>query len=142
MFSTLDWILLVLLVGISVCFFRAKRSLNRLKKALDDKADSTLFQPQFKCVVVRPTVLSCQLSRDLASKSLLIDDAPTLPLAGCNALNCQCIFTHRDDRRTGVDRRENQRAQRARFYLNKRMFKDRRRDSIRDFLIPQNKAFH
>ena len=142
MFSTLDWILLTLLVGIGVFLFRAKRSLNRLQKALDDNADSPLFQPQFKCVVVSPTALSCQLARDLASKALLIDEAPTLPLVGCNALNCHCSFTHRDDRRTGIDRRENESAQRARVYLNKRIFKDRRRDSIRDFLIPQTKAFH
>jgi hypothetical protein len=142
MFSTLDTILLVLVLCIGVFLYYAKSTLARLTKALDDNADSPLFQPQFKCVLVKPTTLSCQLARDLSTKALLVDDAPILPLEGCNALQCHCSFTHRDDRRTGVDRRANEDPQRTRVYLNKRIFKDRRRDSIRDFLLPQSRAFH
>jgi hypothetical protein len=141
MFSTLDLILLVLVLCIGVFVYYANSNLARLTKALDDNADSPLFQPQFKCVLVKPTTLSCQLARDLSTKALLVDDAPILPLEGCNALQCHCSFTHRDDRRTGVDRRANEDPQRTRVYLNKRVFKDRRRDSIRDFLLPQSRAF-
>ena len=141
MFSTLDTILVVLVLCVGVFLYYAKSTLARLTKALDDNADSPLFQPQFKCVLVKPTALSCQLARDLSTKALLVDDAPILPLEGCNALQCHCSFTHRDDRRTGVDRRANEDPQRTRVYLNKRIFKDRRRDSIRDFLLPQSRAF-
>jgi hypothetical protein len=31
--------------------------------------------------------------------------APPLPLPGCDAVRCRCVYTHFSDRRSGVDRR-------------------------------------
>jgi hypothetical protein len=141
MLSTLDWVFLLLFLAIAVFFYYSKKSLARLNNALLENADAPLFQSQFKCVVVNSTALSCQMARDLQSKALLIENAPHLPLEGCNATQCHCSFIHRNDRRTGIDRRTNEDPKRTKIYENKRIFKDRRRDSIREFLMPQTRSY-
>ncbi len=48
----------------------------------------------------------CSAIRGLQGKRFLEREAPTLPVPGCTAARCDCVYTHHDDRRTGKrDRR-------------------------------------
>ena len=48
---------------------------------------------------------ACDAAKEMTGRRFLSNAAPRLPLAGCNALECRCRFTHHKDRRTGKDRR-------------------------------------
>ena len=72
----------------------------------------------------------CDAARKLAGQNFTLDEAPALPVEGCTAAQCSCLYEglkeHREThRRTQQDRREN-----IRFDANKpdrRKVKDRRR---------------
>ena len=114
----------------------------RLKKTLQKESDETLYSPQFKCVVFNAGEGACKFAVAYQTKPLLLNNAPVLPLKGCNADNCQCVLLQHDDRRTGVDRRDLEALdKRRRSYADKRMLKDRRRDSIQEFLLPKYRSF-
>ena len=49
---------------------------------------------------------ACPAIKSLEGKRFLEREAPALPLAGCTAARCDCVYAHHDDRRTGrKDRR-------------------------------------
>ncbi|MEH6587315.1 MAG: hypothetical protein V7720_12200 [Halioglobus sp.] len=49
---------------------------------------------------------ACSAIKSLQDKRFLHTEAPTLPVSGCTASRCECVYTHHDDRRTGrKDRR-------------------------------------
>ncbi len=43
----------------------------------------------------------CSAIKRLQGKRFLEREAPHLPLPGCPAARCDCMYTHHDDRRTG-----------------------------------------
>ena len=48
----------------------------------------------------------CPAIKGLQGKRFLHREAPTLPVPGCTASRCDCVYTHHDDRRLGKrDRR-------------------------------------
>jgi hypothetical protein len=47
----------------------------------------------------------CGAVQSLAGQRFLSRKAPSLPLPGCDAIECRCRYLHYDDRRSGVDRR-------------------------------------
>ena len=135
-------LVIIALILVACCFWCASEiSLARLKKALDENADAPLFQPQFKCVVISICAHPCKKARDYQSKPILANAAPSLPLQGCNAITCKCSFLRYDDRRMGTDRRDKQDEKRTLIYANKRLLKDRRRASIKEFLLPKYRKF-
>jgi hypothetical protein len=141
--------LVIILLILVACYFWcvSEISLARLKKALDENSDATLFQSQFRCVVISPDFVACKEVRGYQSTPLLVNNAPTLPLPGCDAIKCNCTFMHYDDRRMEVARRDKQATKQELIYANrrvvkeKRMTKDRRRASIQEFLLPKYRAF-
>ena len=46
----------------------------------------------------------CEAVRAVAGKRFLSDEVPTLPLNGCDALDCRCTYRLFDDRRTEIRR--------------------------------------
>ena len=48
---------------------------------------------------------ACQEAKHLKGKRYLLEEAPALPLVGCGADTCNCIYAHYKDRRKG-DRRD------------------------------------
>ncbi len=147
MFPTLFLVIIVLILVACYFWYVSERSLARLKKALDENSDVTLFQPQFRCVVISSDFDSCKEVRKYQSTPLLVNNAPTLPLHGCDAIKCNCTFMHHDDRRMEVARRDKQDTKGELIYANrrmvkeKRMTKDRRRASIQEFLLPKYRTF-
>ena len=48
---------------------------------------------------------ACDAARVMAGRRFLATAPPKLPLPGCDARQCDCRFTHHDDRRSGKQRR-------------------------------------
>lgn len=48
---------------------------------------------------------ACAAAKALSGQRFLSNEAPRLPLAGCDAHQCRCYFSHHKDRRAQRDRR-------------------------------------
>ena len=148
MFPTLYLVAILLILVACYFWYVSERSLARLKKRLDENSNTSLYQPQFRCVVISADVDSCcKEVLKYQSRSLLLNNAPALPLLDCDAIKCNCTFLHNDDRRMGVARRDKQSTRGELIYTNerpvkeKRMAKDRRSASIRELLLPRYRMF-
>lgn len=60
---------------------------------------------RFHAVSIKFSPKACQAAREMEGRRFLSSAAPRLPLPDCDALECNCRFTHHEDRRTGRDRR-------------------------------------
>ena len=141
--ATLD---LIFLIGIllALCFWLVLRIAEiRLKKTLQKQSDESLFEPPFKCVLFNAGAGACTSAIAYQTKPILLSNAPELPLRGCDSKKCECSLFQHEDRRTGTDRRDKEllNNERKSIYADKRRLKDRRRDSIRQFLLPQYRTF-
>jgi hypothetical protein len=61
---------------------------------------------RFAAVEIRPRGNGCAAARALEGKRFLPEQAPALPLTGCTAAKCSCIFAKLTDRRTEERRLE------------------------------------
>jgi hypothetical protein len=141
--AILDLIILAIIL-LGLCFWLVSiTSEARLKKTLQKESDESLFTPQFRCVVFSAGNHACKSALAYQTKPILMSNAPDLPLLGCSAEKCACSLVQYDDRRTGKDRRDMEilDKQRRSAYANKRLLKDRRRASIREFLLPKYRTF-
>ena len=97
-------------------------------KSKAQELDRLRHSRQFWGVVIRHP--GCEAARKLTDRNFSFEEAPALPLEGCTAAQCSCLYEglkeHRSThRRTQQDRREN-----IRFNADKpdrRKLKDRRR---------------
>lgn len=130
---------LLLLGGLIFCvayYWYAMRESERRLKRLLESSEVALAKPSYRCVRIEAGSVACQHVQVLLSKPILVDDAPRLPLLGCNVAQCNCKFIRFDDRRSGEDRRNSsaEAAANAKIYADKRIRRDRRRASIQHFL--------
>lgn len=137
-------LIIVAIILLALCFWLVSFiSEIRLKKTIQKESDASLYAPRFSCVVLSAGDNACKSAHDYPTKPILINSAPKLPLRGCDAEICACSLLQYDDRRTGTDRRDREVLDEKRklAYANKRMLKDRRRASIREFLLPEYRSF-
>ncbi len=137
--ATLDLIVMAIIL-FALCFWLvASTSDARLKKTIAKESDESLYESQFKCVAFVAGNSACNKALKFETKPILIENAPKLPLQGCTAAQCECSLLQHDDRRSGTDRRDNEVLDKRRksVYANKRLVKDRRRASIKEFLLPK-----
>ena len=141
--AVLDLLILAIILLVLCFWLVSKLSEASLKKTLQKESDESLFAPQYRCVVFSAGSHSCKSALAYQTKPILLSSAPELPLKGCNAEKCTCGLLQYDDRRTGNDRRDMEVLDKRRrsAYANKRLLKDRRRDSIREFLLPKYRTF-
>jgi hypothetical protein len=139
----LDLVILAIVLLVLCFWLVSKLSEASLKKTLQKESDESLFTSQFKCVVFSAGNDACKSAVAYQTKPLLLSNAPELPLKGCNAESCTCSLLQHEDRRTGNDRRDLEVLDKRRrsAYANKRLLKDRRRASIREFLLPKYRTF-
>ncbi len=71
--------------------------------ALHKRQHITIRNP-WKAVEIVSDARSCTASKVIKGKRFLCDEAPTLPLAGCTTVNCNCRYKHFSDRRIGPRR--------------------------------------
>lgn len=76
----------------------------------------------------------CEAARELLDQQFTFNDAPQLPLEGCDSLNCTCQFKGLLDRRKMVRRQQEDRRAALRFDKDRppdrRSRKDRRRGNV------------
>ena len=84
--------------------------------------------PEFRCVVIQPSINACQSAKQLESKPILMHEATTLPLKTCDTGSCHCSYYRYDDRRIAPRRRDLSGAEYFMAYRkNKRENQDRRK---------------
>ena len=60
----------------------------------------------YHAVSIRLGRTACRAAAELEGQRFLSASAPRLPLADCDAGECDCRFAHHADRRSGSDRRD------------------------------------
>jgi hypothetical protein len=58
----------------------------------------------YHAVTIAVGARCCAAAEGLQDKRFLSREAPKLPLANCDRLNCECRYAHHDDRRRGPRR--------------------------------------
>lgn len=124
----------LLIVGAIIaatCWYLLYRSQQRLAQQLN-ALDAQLAKPLFRCVVIEAGAEACSQIRSLPAQPMLLDQAPILPLTGCDVAKCGCHFIRLDDRRSGEDRRAQQMLHQKTTLTNanKRFVKDRRMSTL------------
>jgi len=56
-------------------------------------------------VVFRPGPTACRFANALREQRFLSEEAPRLPISGCDSSRCECLLIPTDDRRGSRDRR-------------------------------------
>jgi len=82
-------------------------SVTQIRKigSLNDESD-TAFDTKWRSVRIRPGLIACDRVANLTGQVFLSQEAPELPLANCGERDCRCHYVFLDDRRSGIDRRE------------------------------------
>ena len=63
-------------------------------------------EEKFWAVSIESVGPCCEAVKELGDERLLVDEAPELPLPGCDLAKCGCVYHHYEDRRAvTVDRR-------------------------------------
>ncbi len=60
---------------------------------------------RFHGISLKPGRHACPNVQSLSGQRFLPEEAPSLPLAGCDQQKCQCAYSHHGDRRDAEDRR-------------------------------------
>ena len=60
---------------------------------------------RFHGTSLKPGRQACAAIQGLCGQRFLPEEAPSLPLAGCDQQKCQCAYSHHGDRRDQEDRR-------------------------------------
>ena len=99
-------VLLLLVVGLLIAWYFYRQGLDKPEERKDRRISPVLKNSsRYHAVSIKPGAYACSAANDLAGDRFLASEAPSLPLPGCDAADCDCHFTHHKDRRTGKDRR-------------------------------------
>jgi hypothetical protein len=84
--------------------------LKKRKEAAVEAPTSSVAQPtsgdsQFHAVSIKTSGPACKAAQEMSGRRFLATAAPRLPLPECDVLECNCRFSHHDDRRLNKDRR-------------------------------------
>jgi hypothetical protein len=99
-------VLLLLVVGLLIAWYFYRQGLDKPEERKDRRiSPAQKDRARFHAVSIKPGPYACSAANDIAGQRFLAAEAPNLPLPGCDAAECECHFTHHNDRRTGKDRR-------------------------------------
>ena len=99
-------VLLLLVVGLLIAWYFYMQGLDKPEERQDRRISPVQKdRSRYHAVSIKPGAYACSAANDIAGQRFLAAEAPSLPLPGCNAAECECHFTHHNDRRTGKDRR-------------------------------------
>ena len=83
--------------GASVTHFK---KIGRQREAPDSSVDT-----RWRSARIRPGLMACDRVASLSDQVFLSCEVPELPLANCTEKDCRCHYIFHDDRRSGIDRR-------------------------------------
>ena len=72
---------------------------NRKINKINRKTSENPANNQFRCVIIVPGLIACKLAQSMRDKAVLMNEAPVLPLSGCDMGKCACKYTRHLDRR-------------------------------------------
>ena len=99
-------VLLLLVVGLLIAWYFYRQGLDKPEERKDQRiSPARKDRARFHAVSIKPGAYACSAANNIAGQRFLAAEAPNLPLPGCDAAECECHFTHHNDRRTGKDRR-------------------------------------
>jgi hypothetical protein len=99
-------VLLLLVVGLLIAWFFYRQGLDKPEERKDRRISPVQKdRAKYHAVSIKPGAYACSAANEIAGQRFLATEAPNLPLPGCDAAECDCHFTHHNDRRTGKDRR-------------------------------------
>ena len=99
-------VLLLLVVGLLIAWYFYRQGLDKPEERKDRRiSPAQKDRARFHAVSIKPGSYACSAANEIAGQRFLAAEAPNLPLPGCDAAECECHFTHHNDRRTGKDRR-------------------------------------
>lgn len=89
---------------------------------------------EYHSVAIKYSENACDAAKAMTGRRFLANAAPQLPLPECEFLECRCIFSHYDDRRSGRDRRSpfapgTATGMTGKYRVERRECTDRRKDS-------------
>lgn len=85
---------------------RAQAAEQERDVARDDRRQISQRSSAYHAVSLRLGRTACRAAAELEGQRFLSASAPRLPLADCDAAECDCRFVHHEDRRSGNDRRD------------------------------------
>ena len=95
------------LLGIAVVLLLAwlflRRRGNKTEPTETTVEDST--KSAYHAVSIKFDRNACEAAQKMSGRRFLSSAAPRLPLPECDVLECNCRFTHHEDRRSSKDRR-------------------------------------
>ena len=100
--------ILVLLVGVWL-YQRQRRAQAEAPEPPRERQDRRRIGQEssaYHAVSIRLGRTACRAAAELEGQRFLSASAPRLPLADCDAAECDCRFVHHEDRRCGTDRRD------------------------------------
>ena len=99
-------LIVAMMLGLVVLFrLRLFRVMSRNNRKRDRRRGFGASHP-FHAVSIEPLQSSCTAAKSIKAQRFLSEGTPSLPLAKCNATECQCMYMHHSDRRSGArDRR-------------------------------------
>jgi hypothetical protein len=115
--DTVTWAALGIFAGLILpwCLLRLRARSPAAAGGRAERADRIPARPRetlrkaiarrFHGVSIREGLHSCPAAQALRGQRFLSEEAPALPLAGCDQKACQCAYAHHRDRRDGDDRR-------------------------------------
>ncbi len=99
-------VLLLLVVGLLIAWYFYRQGLDKPGERKDRRVSPALRDSaRYHAVSIKPGAYACSAANDIAGQRFLASEAPSLPLPDCDAADCECHFTHHNDRRSGKDRR-------------------------------------
>lgn len=119
-------LLLIALLLVAGYFWQARKNTRQKLQPLSKNTKTA--RPAHRCVIIEPGLIPCKAIHAYEGKRILMDKAPTLPVQGCDAKQCECRFQRYDDRRVGPRRTKMKAGNQimAESNNNKRSRKDRR----------------
>ncbi len=96
---------LVVLVIAWVIVKKREGAGNRREQPEPDVIRPSQTNSKYHAVAIRPGRRVCEAVKKLNGQRILSNDAPMLPVKGCDIVDCECSYVHYKDRRCGKDRR-------------------------------------
>jgi len=78
---------------------------NRAGRADESPETEQADENEYAAVSILPGLITCDAVEKFVGRRILEDDAPPLPVSGCDEDHCQCRYQYHADRRSGDDRR-------------------------------------
>lgn len=91
------FLLAIVILAVLVAVWR-RHALIKKRQGLIDK-EARKQRNKFHCVEIRADPNACEAVKLLGDRRLLSDEAPAIPLPGCDNQQCACRYAHFDDRR-------------------------------------------